>query len=131
MSNEGISEEERRFITDHINSVEQLEVLLFLYNNASKEWSAAEVGHKLRIDQGSAAGRMADLHSQGLLVSISSQPPLYRYNPKTSDLDRAVSSMSRTYSKHRYSVINLIFSKPIDKIRTFSDSLKPEKGDKD
>jgi hypothetical protein len=122
-----ITEEDKKFIAEHINSVEQLEVLLFLHSNTSKEFSAADLSRELRIDPGSAATRLADLHFHGFLSVNGSEPPLYRYNPKLSDQDRAVNSISQTYLKHRYTVINLIFSKPIDKIRTFADAFKFKK----
>lgn len=120
----------QKLIIDHISSVEQLEVLLLLYRSAMKEgsataeWSAMAVGRELRIDVGSASDRLADLAARGFLSARGSQDLLYRYDPKNTDLDRAVGGLDRCYPEQRVTVINLIFSKPIDKIRTFADAFK-------
>jgi hypothetical protein len=119
-----IPDQDKKFIDKNVNSVEQLEVLLFLHDHPNKEWSATEIGRELRIDPDSAATRLADLHSQGLLKTSGSIPPLYLYNPINSELNRVVDTISKTYLKHRYTIINLIFSKPIDKVCTFADAFK-------
>jgi hypothetical protein len=125
VSSTGISEEVKRFIIDHINSVEQLEVLLFLRSNEDKEWDAGGVSRELRIDPVSAATRLDDLCRQGLLAVRTST--LYRYSPKTRELEQAVRELAETYENHRFSVINMIFSKPIDKIRSFADAFRIRK----
>lgn len=118
-----IPEEVNRFITNHINSIEQLEVLLLLFNNANREWDANEVSRELRISSESAAARFEDLRSRGLLYT-NKKTGKYQYYPQNSDLDRAVNRLDRAYKEHRVTLINLIFSKPIDKIRTFADAFK-------
>jgi hypothetical protein len=123
--NNGIPDEVKKFIVDHINSVEQLEVLLFLRSNEDKEWDAAAVSRELRIDPASAANRMSDLSEHGLLALKTDT--FYRYYPRTRELDQAVRYLADSYSNHRYTIINLIFSKPIDKIRTFSNAFKIRK----
>jgi hypothetical protein len=58
----------------------------------------------------------------------------YRYAPRTDDLGQAVAQLAREYPVYRVSIVNLIFSKPIDKIRTFADAFrftKDETDDKD
>jgi hypothetical protein len=120
-----ISDEVKQFITDHINSLEQLEVLLLLQSNQTKEWSADQVARELRIDPNSTATRLADLYERRLLnVKQTENPPLYWYEPSTRTLERIVSELGRLYPDHRVSIINLIFSKPIDKIKTFADAFK-------
>lgn len=125
----GITDEVKQFITDHINSLEQLEVLLLLQRNQSKEWTADMVARELRIDPNSAASRLADLYERRLLnFKPSNSPPLYWYEPITRTLERVVSDLARLYPDHRVSIINLIFSKPIDKIKTFADAFKLREG---
>lgn len=131
----GLSAEVEKLIIDHISSVAQLEVLLLLYNSAqcagggNAEWSALAVSKELRIDANSAAERLADLCSRGFIVSRGDKELHYHFYPKSSDLERAVYGLAKCYSEQRVSVINLIFSKPLDKIRTFADAFKL-KGDK-
>ena len=124
MTESGLSENVKKFIIDHINSVEQLEVLLLLHSHKQKEWSAREASQELRINQDSAKVRLADLHSRGLLAVRESSDPLYRYQPQKPNFAQTVDDLAKAYPEYRVTVINLIFSKPIDKIRTFADAFK-------
>jgi predicted ArsR family transcriptional regulator len=121
---EDIPEDVRRFINEHITSIEQLEVLLLLKRSADREWSAAEVSRELAIHPESAAVRLTDLEGRGLLVAKPDSPPAYRYQPTSSALARVVNNLAEVYKQHRVSVITLVFSKPIDNIRSFSDAFK-------
>ena len=135
MADRGLSEEVKTFITEHISSVEQLEVLLLLHREQQQPWSAQEVSQELRIDPASATERLADLQGRGLLVESAGEPPatapLYQYQPQKSNLDDTVNDLAKAYQEYRVTVISLIFSKPIDKIRTFADAFKfrKDKGD--
>jgi hypothetical protein len=124
-----ISREIEQFIHEKINSVEQLEVLLLLSGSPEKEWSAAEVSQKLYIQPESATKRLADLHAGELLILSQTSDSLYRYKPSTNALESAVSGLAEAYKVRRVSVINLIFSKPHDHIRVFSDAFRIRKED--
>lgn len=106
-----------------------LEVLLLLRSGAQKEWDADAVSRELRSSPASAAKRLTDLCSCGLLSMIGSPTPLYRYHPKTGELDSVVGELARIYPERRARVIDLIFSKPIDTLRDFSDAFKFRKDD--
>lgn len=120
-------EEMRRFIVHHIDSVEQLEILLLLHGHPGRDWSAEAVARELRIASESAGERMEDMASDGLLKRRGGSPAEYRYAPDNMKLDDAVRSLEAEYTKRRVTVINLIYSKPIDKIRTFADAFRIRK----
>ena len=104
---------QRRFLMTHIDSIEKLAVLLLLQNRTERLWAASEVALELRITQASAAARLADLASSGLLVSSREAPAAYRYSPAHSDDVRAISELATTYSERRVSVITFIFVPPL------------------
>jgi hypothetical protein len=124
VTTDGIPEDVKRFIAEHVDSVEALEVLLLLKNNPDKEWRAEDVSRELYTQPESAAMRLAELESIDLLAVRDESGLLYRYSPGTGTLDQTVSGLSRAYKERRVTVISLIFSKPIDKIRTFADAFK-------
>jgi hypothetical protein len=124
MSDKGLSEDVKKFITEHINSLEQLEILLLLHRHQEKEWTAQEVSQELRLSPASAAMRLADLQTRGLLVVRESPDLFYQYQPQKSDFAPTVDSLAELYPDYRFTVINLIFSKPLDKIQTFADAFK-------
>jgi hypothetical protein len=127
MSGSVIPDEVQRFIAANVHSVEQLEVLLLLHRDATRAWSADEVARELRIDAGSAEGRLADLCMRRLLVETSAPALAYRFEPATQALGRVVSSLATLYAERRVSVITLIFAKPTDTIRSFADAFRVRK----
>lgn len=126
---EGIPDHVAAFLGDHINSVEQLEVLLLLMRSPERRWSAKELSEELRSSPESASARLDDLHSRGFLAR--SPDNTYHYQTQNADHDRAIHDLASCYEQRKYTVINLIFSKPVDHIRTFARAFRLRKEDKD
>lgn len=119
----------RRLIADSIDSVEQLEILLLLLQHPERTWGAESVARELRISPLSAGDRLEDLTRDALLARVGGGEE-YRYAPGSAELDEAVRGLATAYTERRVTVINLIFSKPVDKIRTFADAFRlRKKGD--
>ncbi|WP_375772881.1 hypothetical protein NR798_18990 [Archangium gephyra] len=119
----------RRFIAHHIHSVEQLEILLLLHQQPGRAWSSEAVARELRIAPASAAERLEDMVHTRLLRRQGVRPEEYRYGPESMKLDDAVRGLATEYARRRVMIINLIYSKPIDKIRTFADAFRIRKDD--
>lgn len=124
MAKEGISPEVKRFISEYIDSVELLEVLLLIRGGEEKAWSVDSVSRELRSTPESVAKRLKDLCARGLLAKKDEPVPLYFYHPATKELDAAIKELARIYREWQPSVIDLIFSKPTDTLRHFSDAFK-------
>lgn len=118
-----LPEEVRRLIAEHIVSVEQLEVLLLLRDGQQREWTAEAVSEHIRTSSSSASHRLADLHRRGFLAQSEGEPPRYRYAPDERST-KAVDSLARSYNESKYSVIELIFSKPIENLRVYSNAFR-------
>ncbi|MCY1073534.1 hypothetical protein [Archangium lansingense] len=125
-----LPEEVRRFITDHIDSVEQLEILLLLHQHPERSWTAESVARELRISALSADDRLKDMARSGILAKVQGSEVEYRYAP-SQQLGDVVAGLATAYAERRVTVINLIFSKPIDKIRTFADAFRLRRDDDD
>jgi hypothetical protein len=122
----GISPEVRALIVDRIDSVVQLELLLLLQASAGRAWTAAEVAQQLRIELSWAAGQLGELASRGLAApgDAPDSSDAFRYAPTPPSLDATVVQLARDYAERRVTVITLIFSKPVDKLRTFADAFR-------
>lgn len=125
-----IPEDVQRFVLQCIDSVEQLEVLLLLHGAPAVEWSPEAVAGALYSHPASIARRLATLSAHKLL-SATEPPLLYRYQPKTPELDATVTRLADTYRQRRVAVIALIASKPMENVRAFSDAFRLRKKDKD
>jgi hypothetical protein len=130
---DAISDEVKAFIAAHVDSVLQLELLLLLHAQAPRTWTADELARELRIDRAWASAQLASLAGAGVLSASGDDPPAYRYEPRAPQLDVAVRGLAREYAARRVTIIGLIFSKPMDKIRSFADAFRfrrdKEKGD--
>jgi hypothetical protein len=124
----GIPDDVRRFVADEIHSLEQLEILLSLHRHASEWWTAERMADDLRTSRASVAARMADMSVRGLL-EVQEEGPRYRYRPATPGVEAVVQLLDRLYTERRVSIITLIFSKPLDSIRDFSDAFRVRKGE--
>ncbi len=107
----------RDFITKHFVSVEQLEVLLTLYEGKERDWSAAEINARLRSQELSIHKWLATLMSLGLAVESAQR---FRFAPvsETSALNTA--ALAEAYRERRIRVIELIFSKPNENLLNFA-----------
>jgi len=117
----GVPAPVRRFIAGHIESVGQLEVLLLLRAAADKEWTVAEVTRALVTNEGSAAGWLGRLTSDGLLARTGDH---YRYSPPNHHAEGAIDELAESYAKYRVAVIGLIFSKPSEQVRDFPEAFR-------
>ena len=108
----------KTFISKHINSVEQIEVLLLLLANAERDWGIAEISAILRSSPPSITARLEALKAVGL--AVGSPEAGYRY-AATGHLHRMVELLAEEYGARRFSVIELVFSKP-DPMRSFADA---------
>jgi hypothetical protein len=121
----GISQEVRALIVDRIDSVVQLELLLLLQASAGRAWTAAEVAQQLRIEPSWALGQLGELVSRGLAAPAGPDAPeSFLYAPAPPALDATVAQLVKDYAERRVTVITMIFSKPVDKLRTFADAFR-------
>ena len=126
MNPSDVSDEARRLIAQHITSVEQLEILLLLRRHPERTWKVGEVGEQIRTSEASAAHRLTDLADRGLIVANGDG---YRYQPPSHEAERAIASLAEAYAERRYTVIDLIFSKPIDNLRVYADAFRFRRDD--
>jgi hypothetical protein len=124
VSSEGIPDNVITFIRDHIESVEQLEILLLLHAQRERDWSAEEVAKALRSSSISAEKRLSQFATLKLLTEKKDSPNRYRFAPATESLGAVVGALAEAYLIRRVTVIDLIFSKPSATLKIFADAFK-------
>jgi hypothetical protein len=117
----------RQLLSRHIQSVEQLEVLLLMHREPHRAWSAAEVYSVIRSSEASIAARLAAFAKEGLLAEEGGSPPTYRYAPRSTDVRSAVDDTAAAYKTWRIRVVEAIFAPPSDPVRSFADAFKLRK----
>jgi hypothetical protein len=121
----------QEFIFQHIDSLEQLEVLLLLSGSPQKAWTAREINDQLRSNAESVQKRLETLVSHGLVAESDDQSRSFRYSPATPALAAGVETLAENYRERRVKVLECIFSKPISSLRIFADSFRIRKDQKD
>lgn len=127
MSEEAIPPRARQFITERIDSVMQLEVLLLLAGQPGKVWTAPDLAQQLRIDPAWVESQLRAMAAGGLVTVAEGAPAQFRYEPRTPDLAATVQDVAQAYADRRVTVIGLIFAKPTEKIRSFADAFRIRK----
>ena len=121
MGTDGIPTAARDLIVQSIDSVAQLETLLWLLAHAPRAATPAEVASDLRMDRAWVARQLTELARRGL---ASESEGGYAYAPATPELDAAARELARAYKERRVAVITLIFSKPPDHLRDIADAFR-------
>lgn len=121
-----ISPKLKQFIFEFVDSVELIEVLLFIRNHSEKWFSAAQISMELRSNPDSILNRLSRLATIGLLEQ---NKDLFRFHPKSSKLNEISSELSNEYFLRRHAIFELIFSSS-KTARQFADAFiitKPNK----
>jgi hypothetical protein len=129
LSKDDLSPDVRSFIAEHVDSVVQLEVLLLVHAQHEREWSADDVSNALRINRMWAEEQLANLARRGIVVCTDKPCITYRY--VSGRFDATVTKLAQAYNDRRVTIISIISSKPVDKIRTFADAFRLRKDKSD
>lgn len=128
MTDRGIPEEVRRFVSEHIHAAEELDLLLLLHRTPERAWDATAASQAVYSVPASTADRLRALAHKGLLsVEESGGEPLYRYAPAGEGLARQVAALAEVYRTRRVEIVNLVFSARADPLRSFADAFKLKK----
>ncbi len=120
----GVPEPVQRFIAANIESAEQLEVLLLLHRHPDRGWRAHDVSREIFTVPAAATLRLESLVELGFLRSDGAADPEYRYQPRSPELDAEVQALADAYRADRVGVLNLVFRRPPDPVRSFSDAFR-------
>lgn len=119
MAKREFSEAFRTFVNKHITSIEQIEVLLILLANPDRAWTIAEISAILRSSPNAIASRLEGLR-QAKLAKDAESGFQYAAGGRSHEM---VELLAEEYGARRFSVIELVFSRP-DAARSFADAFR-------
>ena len=122
-----ISQHVRAFVDQNIDSAELLETLLLVHSGGEREWTPEQVAQSIYTVPAGATRRLEQLVEMGLATSNGAADPAYRYAPTRPALAAQVDALAQAYRAGRVAVINLIYNKPPDPLRSFADAFKLRK----
>ena len=110
----------RRFISEYIDSVAELEALLLLRAAPEETWDTVRVAARLYTNEPEAARILGRLCRNGLLTCTGT---VYRYECRTEKLRRMVDDVAELYSRYLIPITNMIHAKS-RRIREFADAFR-------
>jgi hypothetical protein len=121
----------QQFLSEHVQSIAQLELLLLLRRHPEKSWSLDEAAKELYTSARMTEPLLEILRVIGLVSSGNDSERRYQYAPKTAELDKLVSDLALLYAERRVTIINAIYSGPLRKLHNFADSFRFRDKEKD
>jgi predicted transcriptional regulator len=114
----------------HVSSVADLEVLLLLNATPERAWRMQEVSQWLYLTEATASESLERFVAQRLLLreGESRDTYTYRYETDESGADE-VAQLAGLYAHWRVRIIEYIYSRPSDSVKSFAHAFKI-KGDK-
>jgi hypothetical protein len=97
----------RQFLRANIDSLDALEVLLLLFGQPARQWTAEEVGRECRTNEWAAGMQLRTLSTRGLVRAVDATPMGYQADDAHA---AAVEALARTYRERRVGVITFIYS---------------------
>ena len=107
----------RDFLSRHIASVEELEILLLLHDGKDRDWTPAEINERLRSQEISISKWLEALVTLKLVRRSSGSR--YQFAPASEALARDTAELAEVYRERRIKVIELIYSKPNENLLEF------------
>lgn len=122
----------QQFLSEHVRSIAQLELLLLLQGQPTKSWTVEEAAKELYTAASMTQPLLDYLVAAGLIAASGNPAHSYQYAPTSQDRARLVENLARLYRERRVTVINTIYSAPTKNLQNFADAFrirKKEEGD--
>lgn len=111
------------FLTEHIDSVGQLEILFLLLDRQGSEWTVQKLSNELRSNQTVINNHLSHLIAHKLITKTDNG---YVYDLQGEE-DERVRKLHASYKEMPVSVIAFLYEKPKDKLKSFADAFKFKK----
>jgi hypothetical protein len=112
------------FLRDHIETLEQVELLDLLMKDADKWWDARTVAQLIGISPDAAQGELERLASRNLLAIAISNHVRYRFQPGTATLRQATDELAAALRSHGMDVYRFVVGTTRRAVRDFSDAFR-------
>lgn len=121
-----IPDEVRRFVTENVRSVAQLEILLLLTNSPERSWSVAELYHEVLSNEQLVEQTLAWFCQRGLAARSDGR---HRFSGTESQLG-VVNQLAVLYRDRPARVVQALYEPKVSEIDEFARAFKIRKDNK-
>lgn len=119
-----IPKEVKRLLVEHIDSIAELEVLLFLREHRDRSWPSSLVADHIYSSEKYTVDVLVKLANRGLITADGLSPASFRYAPSNQEVGLLIDKLAEVYTKYLVPVTNLVHKKSLRNIESFSDAFK-------
>ena len=118
-----IPQEIQQFITNHVRSVEQLEILLLIHGTPHKIWSVQSVYSSILSSKSSVERWLEEFVRTGFCQKTTDEPANYFFSA-SGEIELRLSALAELYKIKPARVIEAIFKKDLGAAQSFADAFK-------
>ncbi|HEY1013150.1 MAG TPA: MarR family transcriptional regulator [Herpetosiphonaceae bacterium] len=122
----GLPDDLAAFLRQHIPSLHQFEILLLIYTDPPRVWTAKTIAQHLYLPPELVAERLADLSDRGLVQRTETDERAGQFESLLTHVS-IVQRLARFYAERRVTIISFIFAQPNETVRSFADAFKLRK----
>jgi hypothetical protein len=123
----------KRLLTSRIETHDQLQALLLVYEGCGRFWTPQSASEVMGIPPPDARAALEHLCGVGLGVrELHGAVENFSYHPRPLEVDEAVRELAAHYDQSRVEIMQLIAANAIERVRTgaiklFTDPFRPGK----
>src|SRR5688572_11636355 len=108
----------RNFLSEHVESYEQLELLLLMRSPPHKDWSFRELTARTQLPPDAVDEALAGLARAGCITRGRSSEGSARYAPRDGVQAAVIEDLAQQYQDNRLAIIKLMSANAIERVRT-------------
>lgn len=112
------------FLSSHITSIIQLELVLLLRASKPRRWTIFEMARELRVESIWTQNQANDLCRRGLLECDGEEPQRFWYDPPHHHVDQLIARLADLYDERFVSIVTQIYSRPVSRIEQMSEAFR-------
>lgn len=116
-----ISESVKQFVFEYIDSVEQLDILLFLRLQKGEWFCSNRIGAELRLNINSVQSRLISFHAAKLIDENPDSSGTYSYLGQRPEIESVLEELSMDFRVKKHRILELIFS-PAKRAKHFANA---------
>lgn len=109
----------------YIDNLDSLEVVMLLYREQVRAWTADQVASRLRISARVARRELERMSARG----IATLGDAFRFDGSDPDRAAAVARVAAVYGTRRIELINYVASQTLKRIQSIADAFRIKKDD--